>query len=72
MAELIISIVFVWLFFKTLGLAFRVAWSLTKAVAVGLFVLALPLLVICLVWGAMLWLPLAMTAGAWGILKLCT
>lgn len=71
MAELFVLILFGWLFFKSVELALRVTWGVMKALAVCLFGVALPLLVICLVCGAVLWLPLAMTAGAWGILKLC-
>ena len=38
--DILITIVFVWLFFKALGLAFRVAWSTTKFVASLLFTIA--------------------------------
>lgn len=44
MFELLVVAAFLWLFIKGLGLAFRVTWGLTKAVAIVLFVLAMPAL----------------------------
>ena len=73
MLDLIITIVFIWLFFKVLGLAFRVAWGLTKFIVSALLVLALPLLVCGLVFtgGLLLLIPLALVAAAFGLLKAC-
>ena len=58
MLTLAVFFVFGWLFFKGVGLAFRVTWCAAKVVATLLFVIALPLLV-----------PLALVAAAFGILK---
>ena len=48
MLEILSVILFCWLFFKTLGLAFRAAWGTAKMIASVLFVLAVPMLVISL------------------------
>jgi len=71
MLEILIVILFCWLFFKALGLAFRVAWGTTKIVASALFALAVPALVLCLMFagGIMLLLPLALVGLAFWLLK---
>jgi hypothetical protein len=71
--DILIAILFVWLFFKALGLAFRVAWSTTKFVASLLFAIAVPLLVVCMFFagGFFLLLPLALVGIAFGLLKTC-
>ena len=59
MLDLIFTILFAWLFFKVLGLVFKVAWSLTKLFAIILFVLAIPALVVCFIFagGLLLLIP---------------
>lgn len=71
MLELIFLILFGGIFFKALGLAFRAAWGATKIVASLLFVAAIPLLVVCLIFasGVALLVPLALVALAFGLLK---
>ena len=71
MFELVVVAAFLWLFIKGLGLAFRVTWSLTKAVAIVLFVLAMPALLGCLLLagGVLLLIPVALVGIAFGILK---
>ena len=71
MMELIMTVLFIWLFFKVLGLAFRAAWGMTKILASLLFVLAVPLLIGCLIFagGLLLLIPLAMVALAGMLLK---
>ena len=54
MFTLFVLFVFVWLFVKSVGLAFHVTWGLAKFVATLLFVIALPLLVVFAVVGALL------------------
>ena len=73
MLDLILVILFSWLFFKACGLAFRVAWGLTKFIASLLLVLACPLLVISMIFfgGFVLLLPVAIIALAFGLLKAC-
>lgn len=71
MLELLMTVVFCWLFFKVLGLAFRAAWGMTKILASILFVLAVPLLLGCLLFagGLLLLVPVAMVAVAGMLLK---
>lgn len=71
MFELLVVAAFLWLFIKDLGLAFRVTWGLTKAVAIVLFVLAMPALLGCLLLagGVLLLIPVALVGIAFGILK---
>lgn len=73
MMELLVVILFCWLFFKAVGLAFRVAWGTAKILASVLFGLAVPLLVLCLIFagGIFLLLPLALVGIAFGVLKAC-
>ena len=73
MMELLLMIVFCWLFFKAVGLAFRMAWGTAKIIASLLFLIAVPLLVLCLVFagGLVLLLPLALMGIAFGLVKAC-
>ena len=73
MFELLVLVAFCWLFFKTIGLAFKVTWGLAKVVAVILFVLAVPSLFGCLLvaGGVALLIPVALVGAAFGILKAC-
>ena len=49
MLEVLFTVLFIWLLFKVIGLAFRVAWGAAKIAASVLFTLAVPLLVLCLI-----------------------
>lgn len=73
MMELLVVVLFCWLFFKAVGLAFRMAWGTAKILASVLFGLAVPLLVLCLLFagGIFLLLPLALVGIAFGVLKAC-
>lgn len=73
MFELLTIVVFVWLLIKTIGLAFKLTWGMAKIVASILIVLALPLLIVCLLFvgGAILIVPVAMIGIAAGIMKSC-
>ena len=73
MLELLTIIVFCWLSFKLLGLFFRMAWGMAKFIASLLFIIALPMLVLMLVFagGMLLMIPLGLLALALGILKTC-
>lgn len=74
MLELLIVVLFCWLFFKALGLAFRVAWGGAKIIASLLFAVAVPALILCLVFagGILLLVPVTLISVAFGILKACT
>lgn len=73
MFELLGIILFCWLFVKALGLAVRLAWGATKIAASVLFALAVPVLILCLVFagGILLMIPIAMVGGALLLLKAC-
>ena len=73
MFELLTIVVFVWLLIKAIGLAFKLTWGMAKIIASILMVLALPLLIVCLLFvgGAILIIPVAMIGIAAGIMKSC-
>ena len=73
MMELLAVIVFCWLFFKAMGLMFRMAWGTAKILASLLFAVAVPMLVLCLIFagGIVLLLPLALVGAAFGLLRAC-
>lgn len=74
MFEILVTLVFLWLFYLALKLAFSVAWGLAKGIAVLLCLLALPALVVGLLSAAgfILLIPLGVVLAAWGLLKACT
>ena len=73
MMELLAVIVFCWLFFKAMGLMFRMAWGTAKILASLLFAVAVPMLVLCLIFagGIVLLLPLALVVAAFGLMRAC-
>ena len=73
MFELFAIILFIWLLGKAIGLAFKLTWGVAKVAASILMVIALPALVLCLLFagGIALIVPLAIIGLAVGILKTC-
>ena len=73
MFEILTLVVFVWLFIKVIGLMFRMTWGIAKITVSILIGLALPALVISLIFigGIALLIPIAMIAIAAGIVKAC-
>ena len=73
MLDILFTILFCWLFFKAMGIAFHVAWGTAKLVASLLFIVALPMLVLMLIFagGLLLLVPVIMVTIAWSILKDC-
>ena len=73
MFELLTVVIFTWLLVKTIGLALKLTWGVAKIIASILIGLALPVLIICLIFagGIILLLPIAMIAVAAAILKVC-
>lgn len=71
MLEILSIVLFCWLFFKALGLAFRVAWGTAKILASLLFAIAVPMLIagVLFAGGILLLLPLILVAIAFGLLK---
>lgn len=74
MIEILISILDIWLLIKAIGLAFKITWGAAKIVATILMVLAIPIFIVCLIFvgGFLLLIPVALIAGALGILKVCS
>lgn len=73
MFELIILLVFIWLVVGVIRLTAKVAWGATKVVATILMVLALPVLVLALLFagGIVLLVPVGLVVGAFALLKAC-
>lgn len=73
MFELLSVIVFVWLLIKAISLALKLTWGMVKIIAGILIVLALPMLIVFLLFvgGAILIIPVAMIGIAAGIMKSC-
>lgn len=71
MFELLTIVIFVWLLTKAIGLAFRLTWGAAKVTASVLIGLALPILIICLLFvgGIALLVPVALIGIAVAILK---
>ena len=73
MLELLTIIVFTWLLIKTIGFTLKLTWGVAKIVSSILMVLALPLLIVGLLFvgGIVLIVPIAMICIAAGIAKAC-
>lgn len=73
MLEIIFSILAVWLFFKAIGLAFKITWGAAKIVATILLAIAVPVFILLAIFvgGFVLLVPVALIAGAVGLLKAC-
>jgi hypothetical protein len=71
--EILLSILGLWIAIKVFKLLLKLAWGAAKIIASVLLVLALPLLVVGLVFagGFVMLIPVAMVAAAFGILKTC-
>lgn len=74
MIEILISILAIWLLIKAISLAFKITWGVAKIVATILMVLAIPIFIVCLIFvgGFFLLIPVALLAGAIGLLKICS
>ena len=73
MLEFLLVVLFGWLFFKAAGLAFRVAWGFAKIIASLLLALAVPFLILGLIFagGIILLVPVAMIVIALALLADC-
>ena len=73
MIEIIFSILAIWLFFKAIGLAFKLTWGAAKIVATILLAIAVPVFILLAIFvgGFVLLVPVALIAGAVGLLKAC-
>lgn len=73
MFEILATLIFLWLMFKCIGLAFKLTWGAAKIIAGILMVLALPALILCLIFagGIFLIIPIALIVIAAIILRAC-
>lgn len=73
MFELLTVVVFAWLMVKAARLVFKLTWGTAKLAASILMVVALPALIVCLVFagGIVLIVPVALIAIAFAIVKAC-
>lgn len=73
MLDILIIVLFCWLLWKAVKLAFKVAWGTAKVAASVLFAIAVPMLVLgaLFVGGIALLLPVALVAIGFGLLKKC-
>ena len=73
MFELLTVVIFIWLLIKSIGFMFRLTWGTAKLIAGILMAIALPALILCLLFagGVLLLIPIAVIGLAAGILKAC-
>ena len=64
---------FVWLMVKAIGFALKLSWGIAKIAASILMALALPVLILCLLFagGILFIIPVAIVGIAAGVLKSC-
>ncbi|MDO4516192.1 MAG: hypothetical protein Q4C76_03535 [Bacillota bacterium] len=74
MIEILILALFIWLSIKAIGIALKLTWGAAKILASIVFVITLPVLVLCLLFasGIVLLLPVALIAIVLAILKSCS
>lgn len=74
MLDILFTVIFIAMFFWTLKLMFKITWGVAKILATVLLVLAIPVLVLCLIFagGFVLLIPIGIVAGVVGIIKLFT
>lgn len=73
MLEILVTLLSLWLFIGSIRLAFKVAWGTTKIIASVLLALAVPILILCLIFagGAVILVPAMLIGGAFALLKKC-
>ena len=72
MLDILLTILFICLFFWTIKLLFKLTWGVAKIVSVILMIIALPTLIggLMVAGGLILLIPIALIIGAIGIIKL--
>lgn len=72
--EIIFTVLAIFLFALAVKLALKLTWGAAKIAAICLLVLSVPLLIVLLIFagGLLLLLPVALIAGAIGLIKACT
>ena len=73
MFEILVTLLSLYFFIGAIKLALKITWGATKIVASILLSLALPVLILCLVFtgGALILIPALFIAGAFALLKKC-
>ena len=73
MLEILTIVVFLWLLVKSIGFALKLTWGVAKIVGCILMVVALPALIVCLLFAGSIALlvPIAIIGISAGILKAC-
>ncbi len=73
MFEILTVFLFVWLLWKAFALLFRLTWGAAKLIAGIIMFLAMPVLVVCLLFvgGIVLLVPIGMVALALLIVRAC-
>lgn len=71
MFEILVTALSVYFFIGAVKLAFKITWGATKIIATVLLSLAVPILILCLVFagGAVILIPAFLIAGAFALLK---
>lgn len=74
MFELLVTVIFVWLMIKVLGVVFKITWGLVKIAAFILLLAAAPGLILGLLFagGLLLLVPLALIVAAFILVKVLT
>ena len=72
MLDILLTILFISLFFWTIKLIFKLTWGIAKVIAIILMIIALPTLIggLMVAGGLILLMPIALIIGAIGIIKL--
>lgn len=73
MFEILTVAIFIWLMAKAIGFMLKLTWGVAKVAASILMAVALPALIVCVVFaeGIALLIPILLIAVATGILKAC-
>ena len=73
MFEFLVAVLSLCFFFGAVSLAFKITWGAAKITATVLLVLAVPVLILSLIFAgsAVILIPALLSAGDFGILKKC-
>ncbi len=73
MFEILVTALSLYFFIGAVKLAFKITWGATKIIATVLLSLAVPVLILCLIFagGAVIIVPALLIAGAFALLRKC-
>ena len=71
MLDILLTVLFISLFFWTIKLIFKLTWGIAKVISIILMIIALPTLIggLMVAGGLILLMPIALIIGAIGIIK---